>query len=219
MSGILLAVWLGTIGPIGAVPPPPAPSTGAVPAPCTCATAEATSGWCDAHGVGYVASVRIRSRMLYDTLDAHGHAVDPDTFDCVSCKKAIESSGFCSEHQIGFVRGQAYFSRLTYELARGETKDPAKITCPVCRRNARSHGWCERHEIGMIGSVAIEDKDGYRAVEKAREILLVANKTAERCEYCAVAIVHDSDCPMCRITYKDGKPMPSPTGRPASGSN
>ena len=204
MRILLLAVWLSGIGLFVGAPP--------APAPCTCASAVETNGWCEPHHVGYVASVRIPSRLLYDVLDAHGHTLDLSTFHCPSCRKAIETDGYCGEHRIGFLHGQAYFSRLTYELARGEVRDSAAIACPVCRKNAQSHGWCKRCRLGMAGRVAIKSEEAYRQVSKALDILEGANRAAVRCEGCALAMVTDTECPFCRITYKDGKPIGSRAG-------
>jgi len=176
---------------------------------CTCVAAKETNGWCDLHATGYVASVPIRSKMLYETLDAHGHDVDLSTFRCDSCKRAIANEGFCEEHRVGFVSRQAYFSRLTHELARGERKDPEKMRCQTCRSHAETHGWCETCHVGMLGRVAAKDRQGYERAVRAIEVLQEANKAAERCEYCAAAIVTDTECPMCRVTYKDGKPLPA----------
>ena len=219
MKSALMAAWfsgialLGPAAPLGGAAPASLPDDAlTAPAFCTCAAAKVTNGWCEAHGIGYVALVPIRSRMLYETLDAHGHTLDLGTFQCPSCKKAIESDGFCVEHRVGFVKKQAYFSRLTYELARGESRDPATITCPVCRKNAESHGWCSKCKLGMVGTTAIRDKKAYEAVANAIEILTAATKAIERCEDCAVAMVTDTQCPRCRITYKNGKPLPPNSG-------
>lgn len=204
MRRAILAAWL-VVMPL-AVEAAPAPES------CTCAAAKTTHGWCEAHALGYVAAVEVRSRLLYDALDAHGHTLDLDTFQCASCKKAIASDGFCEEHRVGFVDRQGYFSRLTYELARGENRDPSSISCRACRKNSGSLGWCEKHGVGMVGSVAIKDRQAYDHAAKAVDILETANQAAKRCEHCAVAMVTDTQCPVCRITYKDGKPIPSPAG-------
>lgn len=177
--------------------------------PCTCAVALESSGWCEAHGVGYVASVEIPSRKLYEALDAHGHTVQLDTFTCESCKKAIASGGFCEQHRVGFVRDQAYFSRLTYELARGKPRDPAGMTCPICKKNAEDHGWCDSCKLGMVGNVEIQDREAYRRVEHALDILDLAIGAAARCEDCAVAMVTDTKCPLCKIAYRAGRPLPA----------
>jgi hypothetical protein len=166
------------------------------------------SGWCARHGVGYVADVKIRSFLLYEMMDAHGHTIGVRTFPCPACQEALDSEGFCDEHRMGFVGGQAYFSRLTFELARAQSTDLTKIVCPVCRKNARGHGWCEAHQTGMVGNFAITDRRRYQDVAKAIDILEIASKISERCEHCALAIVTDSRCPFHKITYKDGHPVP-----------
>ena len=195
------------------------PSTKKNPsAPCTCGEAKGMSGWCERHGVGYVADVKIRSWLLYETMDAHGHALGVSTFDCPECQKAIDSDGFCEEHRIGFVGKKAYFSRLTFELARAQTTDPTKLVCPVCRKNARGHGWCEAHQTGMVRNLAIKGRERYQEVAKAIDILEIASKTSERCEHCAMAIVTDSRCPFHKITYKDGHPVPALSGTPVPAS-
>ena len=201
MTALFLAAWLHLLAPS-------APTAAAVQAPCTCASAKAVNGWCEAHAVGYVGDIPIRSKELFEVLDAHGHELDLSTFTCPSCKSAIATQGFCEQHHIGFVGRLAYFSRLTYELARGESSDPAKIKCPTCRKNAQSHGWCAKCKIGRIGHVAITDPAAYQRAEHAVLILLIAIAAAPRCDMCAAAIVLDTECPVCRITYKDGRPVP-----------
>jgi hypothetical protein len=175
-------------------------------AACTsCEQARQRDGWCEACGVGYVAGVRIESRYLYEVLDAHGHQIDPASLECASCRAAYERDGFCSVCKTGYVRGEAYFSRLTYEIARGTRRVPADLTCPVCRANAKSHGWCETCGKAMIGNVAISSRQAYEHVVEAIRILQLANAEAQRCEHCAAAIVTDTECPLCRIRYKNGK--------------
>jgi rubrerythrin len=184
-------------------------SPAATPEGCTCSFARETDGWCAVHGVGYVGLVEIRSQRLYEALDAHGHDLDLSTFECPACRRAIEEDGFCEEHRIGFVAGQAYFSALSYQLARGDKVRIADITCPTCRENARSRGWCERHQVGMVGHVAIRSKRDYERVATTLGILEKANVEAPRCEYCAVAMVFDGYCPVCKASYKDGKRVPA----------
>ena len=178
----------------------------AIPPLCTCARALASDGWCDLHEVGYVAAVRIPSRLLYDALDAHGHDVDPATFTCASCRRAIETSGFCDADRVGFVNGQAYFSRLTYEQARGERVDPGQISCRDCKRHAQDSGWCKRCGRGWIGNVAVRDRAAYERAALAADQVRAAVKVIPRCERCAVAMVTSTECPLCRILYVDGKP-------------
>lgn len=176
---------------------------------CTCAEARRINGRCEFHGIGYVAEIPIHSALLHETLDAHGHQVDPDTFECEACRKAIATDGFCEKDRIGFIGGLAYFSRLTYELARGEWMPPGALSCPICRKNAEDGpGWCDQCERGMVGHTAIRDREAYEATAKAVAILRAAIEMTERCEHCAVAMVTDTDCPYHRIFYKDGDPVP-----------
>jgi hypothetical protein len=177
---------------------------------CTCPQARLTDGWCDVHHVGYVAMVRIPSRLLYDTLDAHGHVLDLSTFTCPGCRKAIDGDGFCEEHRIGFVRKQAYFSRLTYEIARGERLRPEAVACPVCRADMERTGWCDKHRVGWIGNVAIANRPAYERAAAAVAILREAVDMLPRCEHCSEAMVTDQECPIHRITYQGGKPVPKP---------
>lgn len=202
MRHATLAAWLLLV-PLAAEAAP-------APEPCTCAAARTTHGWCETHARGYVAAVEIRSTLLYHALDAHGHDLDLNTVQCAVCQKAIASDGFCEEHRVGFVGRQAYFSRLTYELARGENRDPSSISCRACRRNSGSLGWCEKHGVGMVGSVAVKDRQAYGHAAKAVDILEAANQAARHCEHCAVAMVTDTQCPVHRITYKDGRAVPPP---------
>jgi len=180
---------------------------------CTCGDAKGMSGWCERHGIGYVGSVKIRSYLLYEIMDAHGHTVDYDNLQCPACRKAMNEAGFCEEHRVGWVGRKAYFSRLTYELARAEKRDITTITCPVCWKNADDHGWCDAHQVGMVRDLAIPGRERWDQVAKAIGILEIAEKASERCEQCAMAIVTDSRCPFHRIVYKDGHPVSGPAAR------
>ena len=176
-----------------------------------CAEARRIDGWCDARGAGYVAFVEIPSRLLYDTLDAHGHVLDLTTFTCPSCRRAIDTEGFCEEHRVGFVHRLAYFSRLTYEMARGERIEPASFRCADCRRHAEAgYGWCAKHRTGLIGSAAIRDRAAWDRAAAAVEVLRAAVAMLPKCEHCAEAMVTDTQCWDHKIRYKEGKPIPRP---------
>ena len=177
---------------------------------CTCADARLVNGWCETHEKGYLASIEIPSKRLFEALDAHGHEVDPDSFKCETCRHALETDGFCEDHRIGFLNGQAYFSRLTHVLSSGSITPIGEIDCPLCRANAEGHGWCDAHGIGMIGNVAIEDREAYEHAVESMRILHEAIRAAGRCEYCAVAIQTDTTCPRCRIRYRNGEPVDAP---------
>ena len=174
---------------------------------CTCASSRATNGWCPVHEFGYVGGVKVTSRWLYETIDAHGHTLDLSTFTCPDCRHAIATNGFCATHRIGFIDKQAYFSRLTYELGKAEVKPAGSITCATCRKNAETHGWCPKSGVGMIGPFAIRNRQDYDAAAKALAVFIAANEAAARCNYCAGAILTDSTCPVCKIAYKDGKAL------------
>jgi len=177
---------------------------------CTCATVRAVNGWCDVHQFGWVGGVKVTSRWLYDAADAHGHQVDPTTFPCPDCQRAIAIDGFCPAHRIGFVNKLAYFSRLTYELARGEVRRTPSIPCAACRKNAEAFGWCARDKVGMVGEVAFKSRADYDEAVKALQVFIIANDAARRCERCAVAILTDTTCPVCRIAYKNGRAVEVP---------
>ena len=91
------------------------------PHTASCEEARRINGWCDAENAGYVASVQIRSRFLYEVLDAHGHEIIPAKVTCETCRKALTTDGYCPAHKMGFVHGEAFMSPLTYHLARART--------------------------------------------------------------------------------------------------
>lgn len=190
-------------------------SAGAEAPPCTCAVARAADGWCEQHQVGYIGGIRIPSKLVFETMDAHGHVVDLSTYTCETCQKAIKTDGFCAVDSVGFVKKLAYYSRLSYELARGERTPRAGITCRTCRKNSESQGWCERCKIGRIGPVAIRDREAYELAAHAADLLRAANEAAVRCDLCGVSVLTNARCPICRITYRDGKPVP-PAAEPKS---
>ena len=208
--GIRTSRWCRLVGAVLLVPAAWAAGDAADP----CAEARHANGWCEATDTGYVGGLPLRSKMLWETMDAHGHELDLTTFQCTNCKQAIRTGGFCELHRIGFVHDLAYFSRLTYELARGEAIDPAKLDCPVCRRNAATHGWCDEHRVGLAGDIAIRDRAAWERVAAELELLERASATAERCEYCAVAMVTDTRCPFCRVEYRDGRELPEDGSSP-----
>jgi len=183
---------------------------------CTCATSRESNGWCPVHEFGYVGGVKVTSRWLYEAADAHGHEVDVSTFVCTACRSAIASNGFCETHRIGFVNKLAYFSRLTYQLGKGEVRHASSITCPTCRRNSETYGWCAKSGVGMVGQVAIRKREDFDQAVKALRVFIVANEAAPRCEYCAVAIITDTECPVCKIGYMDGKALGASRNRAAT---
>ena len=185
-----------------------APSTAVAAAPgpgCTCPTAQLKGGWCHDCNVGYLAAVKIKSELLFEVLDAHGHDIDPTAIGCSQCKKARESDGFCEKCRMGWVDKKAYMSRLTYHLAKGDPQDLSKIACPVCRKNARTCGWCESCKVGMLGSTAVTDRTDFAHAAKAYQRLLAAIQLLSKCETCAIAMMSDGSCLKCQVSYLSGK--------------
>ena len=170
-----------------------------------CEEAKRLNGWCEADKVGYVASIEIRSHQLYETLDAHGHDIEPSAVTCATCREAIGSNGFCAAHRMGYVGGKAFMSPLTYYLAKGRVIDPASVACPVCRKHTRGIGWCEAHRVGIAGNRALDDRQDFEGLTKAYAILQAAIETSARCETCAAAMVADGYCAIHRIKYVDGR--------------
>lgn len=184
-------------------------SVESVPPGCTCAANKLKPGWCEVCKVGYLASIKIESKMLFETLDAHGHDIDPTRFQCETCKKAIKEGGYCDGCRMGFIRGQAYLSRLTYQLARGVPRDVVTIECATCRKNAERFGWCERCRTGMVGNVAIADKREFERTVPEVQRLLDAIKMLTTCETCGIALFSGGYCPVCKKSFVDGKAVPS----------
>ena len=174
-------------------------------AACTCEADKVKSGWCRKCKVGHVAAVAIKSEVLFEALDAHGHHIDTDSMKCESCRKALASDGFCERCNWGFVDQQLYYSKLTYSLAKGKPKVFSSIKCARCRKNTLKPGWCDSCRVGMVGNVAFEDKKMFEQASKEHRKLLAAVEIARRCEICAVALFSDAKCPTCKKTYKDGK--------------
>jgi len=161
--------------------------------------------------VGYVAGLRISSKMLYETPDNHGHDVDLSVFKCESCQRAAKTDGFCEKCQFGFIRKQVYFSAFTYQIAKGAPRNPWEISCPACQRNMVEGGWCDSCGVGMIGNVAVRDRKGLAAALPAFQRLQLAIKHIDTCEICAVAMYSNGMCPKCQIIFQDGKPVKEKT--------
>lgn len=174
-------------------------------AACRCGVFRLEGGWCSACEIGYLAGVRIESELLFEVLDAHGHDIDPRAIRCGICKEAIESDSFCDKCRIGWIGKRAYMSRLTYHLTKGETRVLASIKCATCNEGAAKGGWCEKCRVGMIGNVAITDKADFDRALKEYRRLLVAVRLSSHCEMCAVALMSNGTCTMCKKTYKDGE--------------
>ncbi len=172
---------------------------------CSCDVAKVEGGWCATCSIGYLAGVPIKSELLFDVLDAHGHDIAPEAITCSTCRAAIESNGFCDHCRMGWIDQRAYMSRLTYHITKGETKPASAIACPVCRANAATSGWCNECDVGMVGNVAIKDKTDFEHASSAYRRLLEALQLADRCEWCAIALMSDGICTRCKKAYKNGK--------------
>ncbi len=186
---------------------------------CVCAGARETNAWCSIHELGYVGGVKLTSNVVYLAIDPHGHDLDLSTFTCPTCRNAIASDGFCETHRRGFFKRKAYFSGLTYELGRAELQPASSITCRTCRKNSETHGWCAKSGVGMVGPFAVRDRRGFDRAVAGLGLLAAAERTAPRCHHCAVAILFDSKCPMCKISYKDGKAVPTASIPAAAGTS
>ncbi len=177
--------------------------------PCpTCAQAKLTNQWCEACKVGYVAGVSIKNKILFEYMDAHGHELDLGSVKCLICQAGIAIDGYCEACRIGWVRKLGYFSRLTYHLAKGKPCDPSSLTCKGCRTNAEHYGWCKTCGVGLIGNVVIPTRADFDGGVRGFELMLTAIEATKRCELCPVAIMSDTICFFCKVTYKDGKPIP-----------
>ena len=177
------------------------------PAVKSCEEARRINGWCEPGQVGYVASVEIRSKFLYEVLDAHGHDIIKSKVTCPTCLKAIETDGYCPAHRMGYVRGEAYMSSLTWHLARARRIDPGALTCPDCLKHTHGIGWCDKDKVGIAGYFAVDDRQEFDELARAYALLLAAVEKSARCETCAGAMITDGYCPTHRLHYKDGAPV------------
>lgn len=213
MVQLWLVASLVVIGPGAAADPPKAD-----PDKCTCPTAKIHNGWCARCKVGYAASVKVPSALLFEAIDAHGHDIDAASLRCSTCRAASKSSGFCNACRIGFVNGLAYLSRLTYLLAKGKVTDPATYNCPTCRGHSARFGWCRQCRRGMVGHFAYTDRTVFEEAVREVQRLRSAIAKLKDCELCAIAMITDARCPKCNIHYKEGKRVPpDSSAKPAKG--
>lgn len=173
--------------------------------PSRCQFSKEHNDWCSACDVGYVAAVPIRSRDLFEAIDAHGHDVNTESFDCEGCKQAIRTEGFCPKCKVGFVHEQAYFSKLTWLLGMGEVRPADSLHCDTCRKHVEKPGWCDHCKLGMVGHFAYRDKNRFDEAVKAYGSLQKAIKTVDQCPSCAIAIAVDRSCHHCKKSYEDGE--------------
>ncbi len=178
------------------------------PSVSSCEEAKRVNGWCEPAHVGYVASVLIRSRFLYEVLDTHGHDIDPARVTCETCRKALETDGYCKVHRMGFVHGEAFLSPLTYHLARARSIDPRTITCKDCRKHTQGIGWCEKDKVGIAGTFAVDDRQEFDELARDYALLLAAVERSSQCETCAGAMITNGYCAVHRVQYRDGAQVP-----------
>jgi hypothetical protein len=138
-------------------------------------------------------------------LDLHGHHVSAEKTKCARCREAMRAGGFCDTCHMGYVNGHGYFSRVCYHLAKGRvlarSAASRKACCPA------NGDWCPTCKLGIVGNRAFDDERDVKDAQRYYDVLKSALKTAERCENCAMAMIADSRCPDCHVTYKDGKPV------------
>ena len=178
---------------------------------CICKDARINGGWCPSCLVGYVAGVKIKSEMLFETIDAHGHDILPASFKCPLCQAALRTNGYCSRCRMGFVDQKAYLSPLTYYIATGRVVDRSKLSCERCRTNSGTRGWCDQCKVGMMGSVAIESRTEFDKAKIEFDRLLRAVRMLAECETCATALMTGGRCTKCKISYK----LKEPTAKPS----
>lgn len=171
---------------------------------CGCAEARAADGQCAKCGVGYFALVPVRSQTLYTTLDSHGHEVAAALTRCAECRELIADGGYCDACHMGYVNGKGYFAKLGYHVARGRMIDPAAVRPSCC---APEDGWCATCKRGIVGNREFDDSADFESARRYVTILKAAVSKAVECEDCAMAMVADSRCRLCKIEYKDGMPV------------
>ncbi len=189
--------------------------TTADPAICRCAAAEAADGWCAKCKVGYYATQRIPSAKMFTMLDLRGHEVDAAKTTCTECRGAIQAGGFCDACKMGYVDGRGYFARVCYHLAKGRMLDAAPARAPCCPVDG---GWCDTCKRGTVGNREFRDQRDLTDARRFVDVLKSAVRALRRCESCAMAMVADAHCLVCRVAYKDGEPVAQPAERkPAAG--
>ncbi len=171
---------------------------------CICAKAKVHDGWCDPCKIGYVAGLRVPSKLLFTTID-HGHVVEMDMLRCDSCKKMFQVDGFCEACQIGFYKRKVYFSPFTHFLALGIRVNRDDLHCEICRRNMDEGGWCDSCNRGVFGNVSMIQRKHFNEAAAAFRRLKLGLQHLDKCELCGIAMYSNGMCPKHRLDYKDGK--------------
>lgn len=174
---------------------------------CICARAKVHDGWCDPCGFGFVAGLKIPSKLLFTVID-HGHEVDPSILRCDTCKNAIESDGYCEKCNLGYYKKKLYLSPFTHFLALGDRVQPDQLKCPTCLKNMEEGGWCDVCKRGVFGNVAATRREHFDEAVAAFRRLKIGLANLEPCEICGVAMYSNGMCPKHRMVYRDGKGTP-----------
>lgn len=174
---------------------------------CICAKAQVRDGWCDVCDFGFVAGLKVPSKLLFTTID-HGHEVDPQFIRCDSCRGLVKTDGFCTSCQCGYFKSKLYLTPFTYVLAVGERIDPRAITCPKCREHVQIGGWCDECKRGIFGNVSVTRREQFDEAVAAFRRLKLGLAYLDKCELCGTAMYSNGMCPKHRLVYTDGKGKP-----------
>jgi hypothetical protein len=174
---------------------------------CICEKAKVADGWCDVCGFGFVAGLKIPSRLLFTTID-HGHDIGENVLRCETCRKARESDGFCSRCRIGFSKNKIYLSSFTHCLAKGTRIKPGELRCETCRKHVDEGGWCDACKRGVFGNVAVAESEHFDEAAAAFRRLKLGLAHLKQCELCGIAMYADGMCPRHRLVYQDGRGTP-----------
>jgi hypothetical protein len=175
--------------------------------PCTCDSDRLRNGWCWHCNVGYIGGLKINNALLFETLDPHGHDLDPTSLQFESCQDVIKNDGYCEPCGIGFVRGKAFFTRLTFGLAMGSVVTSAdSLACKICASHLTGCGWCDQCHRGIVGNVAFTNKAMFDRTAAEFATLKTALEKTSTCELCACAMVVHRTCPKCGTSYSAAIP-------------
>lgn len=172
-----------------------------------CEKPKAEDGWCDVCNVGYFALIKLKNKKVYAKVT--GREVDKEGLDCEECETAAAKNGECKQCEVFYASYNKYESPFSHTIALGEKIDLSSLTCEICKEKTtlRGRGWCSRCKRGFVASHSFDDLKKYRSAMKARTVINLADKKARKCQTCALAMVVNSTCASCEITYENGKPV------------
>lgn len=135
------------------------------------------------------------------------------------CEYIRLHNGWCQEDSVGYLAGVRVPSFVLMEALdpEGHVVDPASLECASCREALKSGGLCARCGLGIVGNRIFASKLSFYAARGdtsgtgvAREQALLRSAVGEltRCEPCAIALYFGSYCPLCNVSYVDGKRVP-----------